>query len=77
LKTECSKQIKERDFKIDFMNKELKKNANIEYIRNIVINFLTNPDVSVREKLLPVVGTVLQFSSTELDTVKGIWEKEH
>jgi hypothetical protein len=47
LKTETSKKIKERDLKIDFLNKELKKNANTEYIKNVLINFMTNPDITV------------------------------
>jgi len=77
LRAQLSKETKERDLQIDFLNKELKKNVNLEYIRNIIINFLTNKDFTVREKLLPVLATVLQFSTDELDTVKTMWEKEH
>jgi len=77
LKTQLSKETKERDLKIDFLNNELKKNVNLEYIRNIIINFLTNKDFTVREKLLPVLATVLQLSADEFDTLKAVWEKEH
>lgn len=77
LKSHCSKETKERDFKIDFLTKEVKKNANLEYIRNILINFMTNKDYTVREGLLPVLATVLQFSPSDLETVKSVWEKEH
>jgi len=50
LKTQLSKETKERDLQIDFLHKELKKNVNLEYIRNILINFLTNKDYTVSLK---------------------------
>lgn len=50
LKTQLSKETKERDLQIDFLHKELKKNVNLEYIRNILINFLTNKEYTVNFK---------------------------
>ena len=44
---ETAKYLREKDLKMDFLNKELKKNVNIEYIRNIIYNFITNPDITV------------------------------
>ena len=48
---ETGKYLKEKDLKIDFLNKELKKNVNIEYIRNIIYMFITNTDVTVNNLL--------------------------
>lgn len=31
--------MKERDHKIEFLNKEIKKNVNTQYIKNTLINF--------------------------------------
>jgi len=76
IKLETAKYLREKDLRLDFLNKELKKNANIEYIRNVVYNFITNPDLSVREKLIPVIGTVLQFSQTEQEGAKDAWAGE-
>ena len=45
---ETAKYLREKDLKVDFLNKELKKNVNIEYIRNIIYNFITNPDITVK-----------------------------
>ena len=47
IKMETAKYLKEKDLKIDFLNKELKKNVNIEYIRNIIYMFITNTDLTV------------------------------
>jgi len=58
---ETTKFLKDKDMRIEFLNKELKKNANVEYIRNIMYSFMTNTDISVRETLIPVIATVLQF----------------
>lgn len=77
MRMEAQKGIKERDLQIEFLGKELKKNANVQYIKNILINFLTNPDYTVREKVIPVLGTVLQFSPIEFENVKTAWEKDH
>ena len=51
LKTQLSKETKERDLQIDFLQKELKKNVNWEYIRNVLVNFLTNKDFTVNPNL--------------------------
>eukprot|EP01016_Furgasonia_blochmanni_P001279 TRINITY_DN10481_c0_g1_i5.p1 TRINITY_DN10481_c0_g1~~TRINITY_DN10481_c0_g1_i5.p1 ORF type:complete len:382 (+),score=68.58 TRINITY_DN10481_c0_g1_i5:320-1465(+) len=74
LRSEMSKQVKERDMKIDFLNKEMKKNVNVQHIRNIIIQFLTTNEKGVKEKLLPVIGTVLQFSQQELESVQQAWD---
>lgn len=77
IKIEAQRVIREKDQQIEFCGKELKKNANVQYIKNILLNFLTSPDHGVREKIIPVLSTVLQFTPTELESVKSAWEKEH
>jgi hypothetical protein len=76
IKLETAKYLREKDLKIEFLNKELKKNANTEYIRNIVYSFMTNQDLTVREKLIPVIATVLQFPQNDLDNAKVVWDRE-
>jgi len=73
---ETTKFLKDKDMRIEFLNKELKKNANVEYIRNIMYSFMTNTDISVRETLIPVIATVLQFSQNETDHAKEVWARE-
>lgn len=77
IKIEAQKAVKERDLQIEFLSQELKKNANTQYIKNILLNFMTNTDLTVREKLIPVLGTVLQFTSNELESAKTAWQNDH
>lgn len=89
LKAQHIKEIQEKDSKIDSLQNELKNHANINYIRTVLINFLTNPDFSVnyyyskhnrykvRETLLNVISTILKFSEGDLEKVKTVWENEH
>ena len=46
IKKESKIMIKEKDIKLDFLNKEIKKNVNTQYIKNILIQFF-NGDQSV------------------------------
>ncbi|KAL4431660.1 hypothetical protein ABPG74_017289 [Tetrahymena malaccensis] len=75
LKIESQKQIKERDIKIEFLQQEMKKNVNIQYIKNILIKFF-NSDQSVKERTLPVIQTVLQFSQAESEILKNAWLRD-
>lgn len=52
-------QMKEKEAKIEFLSKEVKKNINVQYIKNILIKFLISNDKNFREKTLPVIATVL------------------
>jgi len=58
-KSEVMLQMKEKEAKIEFLSKEVKKNINVQYIKNILIKFLISNDKNFREKTLPVIATVL------------------
>ena len=58
-KSEVMLQMKEKEVKIEFLSKEVKKNINVQYIKNILIKFLISNDKNFREKTLPVIATVL------------------
>ena len=46
IQIETSKIIKEKELKLEFLNQELKKNVNTQYIKNILLKFF-NSDISV------------------------------
>ena len=58
-KSEVMLQMKEKEAKIEFLSKEVKKNINVQYIKNILIKFLISNDKNFREKTLPVIANVL------------------
>ena len=58
-RSEVMLQMKEKEVKIEFLSKEVKKNINVQYIKNILIKFLISNDKNFREKTLPVIATVL------------------
>lgn len=68
IQLDSAKLFKERDLKIDFLSKELKKNVNTQYIKNILLKFFDS-DVSVRNDnfikitKLDFIGTRKNFAS--------------
>ena len=58
-RSEVMLQMKEKEVKIEFLSKEVKKNINVQYIKNILIKFLISNDKNFREKTLPVIANVL------------------
>jgi len=57
------------------LEQEAKSGVNTAYLRHVVVQFLTSSDVEVRDKqmqerLIHVLGTVLQFSAEELVQVR-------
>eukprot|EP00871_Galdieria_phlegrea_P000188 jgi/Galph1/116/GphlegSOOS_G4796.1 len=82
----------ERHFKLleqqmDFLKKELrdmnnkyqaaqqlKNDLTFEYLRNVLLRFLETDDV---DGLLPVIGQILQFSSTEMEEIRNKRKQIH
>jgi hypothetical protein len=58
------KVLTQRDQKIELMQKEMHRNANLEYIKNVVIGYFCN-DTSVQRKTIPVIATALQLTEAE------------
>lgn len=55
-----------------------REGANVEYLKNVMVKFLTSTDVHCKTQMLKAVMTVLQFSPAERDAVhqsqaKGWW----
>eukprot|EP01080_Neovahlkampfia_damariscottae_P004932 gene4932-8529_t len=49
---------------------EKRENANLEYLKNILVKFLSTPDVKVQKNLLPAISTVLAFSEDEKNEIE-------
>lgn len=47
IQIDSAKIIKEKELKLEFLNQELKKNVNTQYIKNILLKFF-NSDASVK-----------------------------
>ncbi|XP_061927818.1 GRIP and coiled-coil domain-containing protein 1 isoform X2 [Apis cerana] len=47
-----------------------REGANLEYLKNVFINYLTTSDVSSKRHMLNAISTVLRFTSEELNKVK-------
>ena len=58
----------------DSINK-LSSGVNMEYLRNVLIRFLSTPDPSCRFLMATAIGKVLQFSSEELASLNKIYWK--
>lgn len=86
-----------KDQTIDILNKELNRGVNINYLRNVIISFLTSDKDSVfnkiinkiylniyfiqlflqiKEGLLPVIFTSLQFSEIDIKHVNQAMQKK-
>ncbi|XP_076176261.1 GRIP and coiled-coil domain containing 88 kDa isoform X2 [Ptiloglossa arizonensis] len=47
-----------------------REGANLEYLKNVFINYLTTNDVSSKRHMLNAISTVLRFTTEELNKVK-------
>ncbi|KOC67363.1 GRIP and coiled-coil domain-containing protein 1 [Habropoda laboriosa] len=47
-----------------------REGANLEYLKNVFVNYLTTSDVSSKRHMLNAISTVLRFTSEELSKVK-------
>jgi GRIP and coiled-coil domain-containing protein 1 len=59
---------------------EQRENANLEYLKNILVKYMSTSDVKVQKNLLPAISTVLAFSPNEKETIEknfttsGYWD---
>ncbi|XP_046835565.1 GRIP and coiled-coil domain-containing protein 1 [Vespa crabro] len=49
-----------------------REGANLEYLKNVLINYLTTNDSSSKRHILNAISTVLQFTSDELEKVNHV-----
>lgn len=49
---------------------------NLEYLKNVVLNFITTTDTEGKKKMLNAIGAVLKFDSTEINSVNTFLNKK-
>ena len=67
---------KQKDLTIEMLNKQINKGVNMNYLKNILMSFLTTKEESIQEGLLPVIFTSLQFNEGEMKVVKDARKKQ-
>ena len=55
------------------MKEEMENSINYEYVKNILISYLTTNDLKVHENLLRVIFLALKFSTDEQQKVMDAW----
>ncbi|CAK9114018.1 GRIP and coiled-coil domain-containing protein 2 (185 kDa Golgi coiled-coil protein) (GCC185) [Durusdinium trenchii] len=53
-----------------------RKEENLTYLKNVLYKYMAAKEASERQTLLPVVGTILQFSPAELSAIKTALDRE-
>jgi hypothetical protein len=48
-----------------------KEGANIEYLKNVVLNYMLSSDAASRDHMLKAIGAVLTFSDAEVQRVRS------
>ena len=60
---------KEKEYSIQLLNKQKSSGANLNYLKNIMISFLSTNDKSIQDGLLPVIYKSLDFNESEIKIV--------
>jgi len=66
---------KQKDLSNEMLNKQINKEVNLFYLKKIMISFLTTNDESIKDGLLPVIFTGLQFNESEIKQINDYREK--
>ena len=66
---------KQKDLSNEMLNKQINKEVNLFYLKKIMISFLTTNDESIKDGLLPVIYTGLQFNESEIKQINDYKEK--
>ena len=61
---------KEKDNSIQLLNRQISSGANLNYLKNIMISFLSTNNKSIQDGLLPVIYKSLDFNQNEIKTVE-------
>ena len=61
---------KEKENSIQILNKQINSGVNLNYLKNIMISFLSSNDKSIQDRLLPVIYKSLDFNQNEIKTVQ-------
>ena len=58
------------------MSKENNKGVNIGFLKNVLLSYLTTTESSVKEKMLPVIYTMLNFNDDDIAKVSEVEKKK-
>lgn len=47
-----------------------REGANLEYLKNVFVNYLISTDSSSKRHMLNAISTVLRFTSSEMDKIR-------
>ena len=45
---------------------------NLEYVKNVILKFVTMPGSDEKSRLIPVISTILKLSPTEVDSIQKV-----
>ena len=61
---------KEKETSIQRLNKQINSGVNLNYLKNIMISFLSSNDKNIQDRLLPVIYKSLDFNPSEIKNVQ-------
>ena len=70
LEKEKYKISKEKENSIQILNKQINSGVNLNYLKNIMISFLSTNDKNIQDRLLPVIYKSLEFNENEIKIVR-------
>ena len=70
LEKEKHKISKEKENSIKILNKQINSGVNLNYLKNVMISFLSSNDKNIQDRLLPVIYKSLDFNQSEIKTVQ-------
>ena len=62
---------KEKENSIQLLNRQKSSGANLNYLKNIMVSFLSTNNKSIQDGLLPVIYKSLDFNQNEIKIVEG------
>ncbi|KAG8038864.1 hypothetical protein G9C98_003171 [Cotesia typhae] len=66
-------EIKSMEAKISRLEAcKSREGANLEYLKNVVVNYLTSSDSSSRKHMLNAIATVLRFNNEEMEKIQRL-----
>ena len=62
---------KEKENSIKLLGRQMSSGANLNYLKNVMISFLSTNNKSIQDKLLPVIYKSLEFNESEIKNVES------
>lgn len=53
-----------------------RENANLEYLKNIVLRYLVSKDGDSKSHILNAIGAVLKFNPSEMKSINNVFNKK-